>query len=123
MTIREDALAGTKTALFEACAKNESMAVEDLMAGVAAGTIAIPKNVHHDFDRIMAIGAGTSTKVNANIGSSKDISSLDEELEKLRVAVEAGTEELADSVSHHGCHLKDLTLVVGRSGGNHCVDS
>ncbi len=96
MTIREDALAGKTTALFEACAKNESVPVEDLIAGVAAGTIAIPKNIHHDFVRVMAIGAGTSTKVNANIGSSRDISSLDEELEKLRVSVDAGTDTVMD---------------------------
>lgn len=96
MSIREDALAGKETALFETCAKNESMAVEDLIAGVAAGTIAVPKNIHHDFEKVMAIGTGTSTKVNANIGSAKDISTLDEEIEKLRVAVAAGTDTVMD---------------------------
>ena len=43
MTIREDALAGRITPLFEKCAANESVDVNDLVAGVAAGTIAIPK--------------------------------------------------------------------------------
>ncbi len=96
MTIREDALSGNVTGLFEKCAASESIGLTSLMAGVAEGTIAIPKNIHHDFENVMAIGRGTSTKVNANIGSSKDIANLDEELEKLKVAVNAGTDTVMD---------------------------
>jgi phosphomethylpyrimidine synthase len=96
MSIRDDALAGKKTELFQTCANNESLAVEELLAGVAAGTIAVPRNRHHDFSGVMAIGRGARTKVNANIGSSKDISSLDEELEKLKVALNAGTDTVMD---------------------------
>lgn len=96
MSIRNDARAGKKTVLFQACAANESLAVETLIAGVAAGTIAVPKNIHHDFDGVMAIGKGTRTKVNANIGSSKDIANLDEEIEKLKVAIKAGTDTVMD---------------------------
>ncbi len=96
MTIREDAINGKMTPLFERCAEVENLSVQELMAGVAEGTIAITKNVHHDFEKIIAIGRNTKTKVNANIGSSKDIASLDEELEKLRVSVKAGTDTVMD---------------------------
>lgn len=96
MSIRNDALAGKKSELFQTCAKNESLAVEALIAGVAAGTIAVPRNIHHDFPGVMAIGRGARTKVNANIGSAKDISNLDEELEKLKVALNAGTDTVMD---------------------------
>lgn len=96
MSIREDAQAGKVTDLFQACAENENMEVETLMAGVAEGTIAIPKNINHDFKKIMAIGKGTKTKVNANIGSSKDIAHLGGELEKLEVSVKAGTDTVMD---------------------------
>lgn len=96
MGIREDALAGRATDLLKNCAENEGLAVETLLAGVAAGTIAVPKNVHHNFARTMAIGKGTSTKINANIGSSRDIAILGEELEKLRVAVKAGADTVMD---------------------------
>ena len=96
MSIREDALAGSKTDLLRRCAENESMGVDDLVAGVAAGCIAVPKNSHHNFAKVMAIGKGTTTKVNANIGSSRDLANLDEELEKLRVAVKAGTDTVMD---------------------------
>ena len=96
MTIREDAVAGSKTGLFKTCAGCENMDVDVLMAGVAQGTIAIVKNIHHDFDHIMAIGKGVSTKVNANIGSSKDIADLGSEIEKLQVAVKAGADTVMD---------------------------
>ncbi len=96
MTIREDALHGKKTPLFETCAANEGLAVETLIAGVAAGTIAIPKNHHHDFERVMAIGKGTATKVNANIGASRDYPEIQQELQKLCVCLKAGADTVMD---------------------------
>ena len=81
MSIREDAQNGNITQIFETCAANEGMSVKTLMAGVAEGTIAIPKNNNHSFKRITAIGKGTSTKVNANIGASKDYPEIAQELE------------------------------------------
>jgi len=96
MTIRENALQHIQTALFEQCAANEQIPVATLMAGVASGEIAITKNRHHDFDKVIAIGKGTTTKINANIGSSKDYPELDRELQKLCVAVKAGADTIMD---------------------------
>jgi len=96
MSIREDALNQKLTPLFQACAKNEGLTPEELMAGVAQGTIAITKNRHHAFEKIIAIGKGVSTKVNANIGSSKDFPEVGGELQKLCVAVKAGTDTVMD---------------------------
>lgn len=96
MSIREDAQAGNITSLFKQCAAIEGISVEKLMAGVADGSIAIPKNNNHKFDKIIAIGAGTATKVNANLGSSKDIASLPEELKKLDTAIKAGADTIMD---------------------------
>lgn len=96
MSIREDAIKGNVTPIFEKCAEIEGMEVATLMQGVAEGTIAITKNKNHDFDKVIAIGKGVTTKVNANIGSSKDIASLDEEIKKLGVAIDAGTDTIMD---------------------------
>lgn len=96
MSIREDAQQGKITPIFEKCADYESLPVEQLMAGVAEGTIAITKNKHHDFDNIIGIGKNTFTKVNANIGASKDASSLDGELAKLKTAIAAGADTVMD---------------------------
>jgi phosphomethylpyrimidine synthase len=95
MSIREDALAERENTLFEQCAGNEALNATELRRGVAEGVIAIPRNRHHDFFPL-AIGRGTSTKVNANIGSSRDIAKLDEELTKLKVAVDAGADTVMD---------------------------
>ena len=48
MSIREDAINKNITPLFEACAAQESVGVESLMAGVASGEIAITKNNNHN---------------------------------------------------------------------------
>ncbi|MBU1716906.1 MAG: phosphomethylpyrimidine synthase ThiC [Proteobacteria bacterium] len=96
MTIREDAINKKITPIFEACARQEGLSVETLMDGVAKGIIAIPKNINHDFEKIMAIGKGTSTKVNANIGSSKDFPEVAQELQKLCVCLKAGADTVMD---------------------------
>jgi len=95
MSIREDALAEREITLFDQCAGHEGLSPVELRRGVAEGVIAIPRNRHHEFSPL-AIGRGTRTKVNANIGSSRDIAKLEEELEKLRVAVEAGADTVMD---------------------------
>lgn len=96
MSIREEALAGKITPLFKKCAENEHIGPQELVKGVAAGVIAIPKNIHHDFGKVMAVGRGLSTKINANIGSSRDCPSLENELTKLCIAVKSGADAMMD---------------------------
>ncbi len=69
---------------------------EQLVAeGLAAGTIVIPRNTHGS-SRPTGIGAGLRTKVNANIGTSPDFDSIDEELTKLRFALDARADTVMD---------------------------
>lgn len=96
MTIREDALNGKLTAIFENCAENEGVSPQFLLDGVSRGVIAIPKNKNHAFDKIVAIGEGLTTKVNANIGSSKDHQGVEQELQKLCICLKAGTDAVMD---------------------------
>lgn len=96
MSIREDALSSTQTPIFEKCAATEGVTPEVLMAGVARGTICIPKNKNHHFERLMAVGKGLSTKVNANIGSSRDYPEVTQELQKLCVCLKAGADTVMD---------------------------
>jgi len=96
MSIREDALQGKITPIFQQCADNENIPVEEVMESVRQGTLAITKNVHHDFSKIIGIGKNTKTKINANIGSSTDLADLDDELDKLGVAVRAGADTVMD---------------------------
>ena len=96
MTIREDAINMVQTPLIEACAENESISPQTLMEGIARGELVITKNKNHHFEKIIAIGKGVSTKINANIGSSKDLPEVGNELQKLCVAVKAGADTVMD---------------------------
>lgn len=65
---------------------------------VAAGRLVIPANVNHLKHRLdpMAIGRGTLTKINANMGASPVSSGTDEEIEKLDWAVRWGADTVMD---------------------------
>ena len=96
MSIREDAIQGKVSPIFESCAAHEGISLETLMEGVATGVIAIPKNKNHNFEKIIGVGKGLSTKVNANIGSSKDYPQVEQELQKLCVCLKAGADTVMD---------------------------
>ena len=72
MTQLQEALKGKITPLMQAVAARENLDPEFIRDGIARGTIAIPKNINHDYPADCGIGAGLSTKINANIGTSGD---------------------------------------------------
>ncbi len=96
ITQLDHARAGVVTDEMRRAAEGEPMSPEDLRALIAAGRAVLPKNRNHDFERVHAIGAGLTTKVNANLGSSGECYSLELEAEKLRAALEAGTHSIMD---------------------------
>ncbi len=63
---------------------------------VAAGKAVIPRNRKRREIRPVAIGEELLTKVNANVGSSRDRADLALELEKMRVAVASGADAVMD---------------------------
>ena len=63
---------------------------------IAGGTAIVCHNNRHQNGRPLAVGEGIKTRVNANIGTSKDDTSIDNELEKAKVAVAAGADALMD---------------------------
>lgn len=82
---------------FEELAKREGVSPQFLKKGVEEGTIVVPFNKKRGRKiRLIGIGEGLSTKVNANIGSSPDLSSLNLELKKLKTAIEAGADTVMD---------------------------
>jgi len=90
------ARAGITTPEMEAVAANEQVDVLLLRERIARGSVVIPANINHGGLVPSGIGDGLTMKVNANIGTSSDRADLDEELEKLRVAVEAGADSVMD---------------------------
>ena len=77
-------------------AQQEKIEAEFIRQGVAEGTIIIPANIRHSNLVPCGIGQGLKTKVNANIGTSSDFGSIDTELEKLRVTIDAGADTVMD---------------------------
>src|SRR5918999_991614 len=76
---------GVTTPEMTRVAEREQLAGETVREEVARGRMIIPANVHHAALDPMGIGLRARVKVNANIGSSPTTSSLDEEVEKLRL--------------------------------------
>jgi phosphomethylpyrimidine synthase len=96
MTQLEKARRGQITAEMEFAAEWEGCDVKTLVEGIAAGRIVIPSNINRTLGEPRAVGTGLKTKVNANIGASQDYTNMDEELEKLDVALAAGADAIMD---------------------------
>jgi len=96
MTQLEKARSGMFSEEMEICAAEEGVEVEYIRQGVADGTIVICRNVNHKTIKPLVIGRGLRTKVNANIGTSKDNNDPAAELEKLHVACKAGADAVMD---------------------------
>ena len=92
MTQIDAARAGIVTPQMEAVARKEGRSAEFVRAGVAAGRIAIPANVHHTALSPEGVGEGLRTKVNVNLGISGDVADEAEEWKKVDVALELGAE-------------------------------
>ena len=87
---------GTVSPEMRRVAEREGLPPETVRDEVARGRMIIPANVHHGALDPMAIGLAARVKINANIGSSPTTSSLDEEVEKLRLAQEWGADTVMD---------------------------
>ena len=91
-----EARKGNLTDAMKSVAAQEGIEGEALRALVAAGKAVILSNDRHRNLTPRGVGAGLSVKVNANIGTSSERVHIEEEIEKLRVAEEAGTDAIMD---------------------------
>lgn len=96
MTLLEKLKSTRHNDAVAAVAKAENRTEEFVRAGLLAGTISIPCNNRRTLKRMVGVGRGLSTKVNANIGTSPDHISVEEEIEKLETAVAAGADAVMD---------------------------
>ncbi|MCI8996603.1 MAG: phosphomethylpyrimidine synthase ThiC [Lachnospiraceae bacterium] len=85
-----------RTKELEAVAQKEQMEPEKLMELVAQGRVVIPCNKVHTCLEPNGIGSRLRTKINVNLGVSRDCRDLDAEMEKVRSAVELGAESIMD---------------------------
>jgi phosphomethylpyrimidine synthase len=104
MTLLQDARAGRLGEPIVRAAEGEPLSPEQLRDEIAAGRAVIPANRLHldppDEGSLalqpIAIGRSVTTKINANIGTSTLSSCAEQELVKLRLAVESGAHAVMD---------------------------
>ena len=99
-TQMEAARKGIVTKELEIVAKKEKMEVKELLPLVASGKVVIPANKNHKCLDPEGIGSMLKTKINVNLGISKDCKDYDVEMEKVMSAVKMGGEAIMDLSSH-----------------------
>ena len=87
---------GILTKELLAVAKKEQMEPEKLVKLVAAGQVVIPATKCHTCLDPNGIGSALRTKINVNLGTSRDLNDLDMELQKVNDAVAMGAESIMD---------------------------
>lgn len=99
-------------------AQSEDISPETLALYISKGLSVITRNKQHNI-RPLGIGKGLRTKVNANIGTSKDKTSFDEELLKLKILIEYGADAVMDLstggniIEMRKTLIKESTIAVG----------
>ncbi len=96
MTQLIKALADEITKEMIAAAANEDISPENIKDLIKKGEAVLTHNINHKDCRSVAVGKNLKTKVNANIGTSKEHCNIDEELKKVDVAIEAGSDTIMD---------------------------
>jgi phosphomethylpyrimidine synthase len=96
MNQKIEAQKGMVTEEMEVVAREEGVSSEWLREKIASGRIIIPVNRNHQGVKPIGIGEGLRIKVNTNIGTSSDHIDLEEELKKLEVSIQAGTDAVMD---------------------------
>jgi phosphomethylpyrimidine synthase len=71
---------------------------------VARGRAIIPANINHPEAEPMIIGRNFLVKINANIGNSAVLSSIDDEVEKMRWSIRCGSDTVMDLSTGKNIH-------------------
>ncbi|MBN1174674.1 MAG: phosphomethylpyrimidine synthase ThiC, partial [Micromonosporaceae bacterium] len=90
------ARAGIVTPEMEFVAIREGLPIDLVREEIAAGRAVLPCNRYHPETEPMIIGSRFLVKVNANIGTSPGISSVEEEIAKLEWATRWGADTVMD---------------------------
>lgn len=99
-TQMEAARKGIITQEMKIVAEKESFASEEIRDLVAQGKVVICANKHHKTLNPEGVGSMLQTKINVNLGVSRDCKDYDVEMEKVLAAVEQGAHAIMDLSSH-----------------------
>lgn len=87
---------GITTKEMAVVSEKENIRVEILRERIAKGQIVIPANKNHKSLDSEGIGKGLRTKINVNLGISRDCPNVDTELEKAKIAIDMKAEGIMD---------------------------
>ncbi|MBR1865813.1 MAG: phosphomethylpyrimidine synthase ThiC [Lachnospiraceae bacterium] len=87
---------GILTKEMQSVAEYEKIPAEEIRELTAKGQVVIPANKNHTCLKPFGIGTRLKTKINVNLGTSKDCLNLDVEMEKVREAIRLGAESIMD---------------------------
>jgi phosphomethylpyrimidine synthase len=87
---------GILTNQMKEVAEIESIDTNTLLSSIAQGTIIIPANKNHLNLKPAGIGTGLKTKVNVNLGISKDCRDIDKEMKKVEYALALKADAIMD---------------------------
>ena len=96
----EAARQGCITHEMKIVAKQEGLDAEVLRELIALGQVVIPCNKLHTSIAPHGIGKRLRTKINVNLGTSKDVTDYDSEIEKVQRAIALGAEAIMDLSTH-----------------------
>lgn len=96
----EAARMGIVTPELEIVAAKENRSVDELLPLLAESKMVIPANIHHTSIDPNGVGGMLRTKVNVNLGISRDCKDYNIEMKKVMRAVELGAESIMDLSSH-----------------------
>lgn len=100
-TQMEAAKHGFVTDEMKIVAEKEGVSTDYLLEKIAIGEIIIPRNKNHNSISPEGIGTGLKTKINVNLGISKDINDIELEMKKVDMALSLGAEAIMD-LSNYG---------------------
>src|SRR6266404_3518523 len=95
---------GIVTPEMEYIALREGLQPEFVRSEVARGRAIIPANINHPESEPMIIGRNFLVKINANIGNSAVLSSIDDEVEKMRWGIKCGSDTVMDLSTGKNIH-------------------
>lgn len=95
-TQMEAARKGIVTPEMKTVAGKENLDPAGLMRLMAEGKIVVPANKNHKSLEAEGVGQGLRTKINVNLGTSKDCNNVDKEMEKVQKALEMKAEAIMD---------------------------
>lgn len=91
---------GIITPEMTAAAAKENMNADKLRQLIAQGLAVLPANKKHTSLDPQAIGQGLRTKINVNLGISRDCCNIEQELQKVQTAIDMKAEAIMDLSSY-----------------------